>query len=336
MTLSKLSDSDLLEALKTKVKEERDRLVELLKYLAEVERRQMYLARGYPSLFAFCVEELNYSEGETHVRIQAMRLTTALPEMTAEIQAGRLSLSVAAKAQGCFRRSSRMSKPVSREKKMAVVQSLLSLSTREAERKLLAEFPQAALPVEIAKPISDEMTRIEFNANREQLAKFEKLKGLLAHKNFEGRWDKLFEELANIALAKFEKKTGGPIVIQAESSVGSAPAKADAPLLEAPQVNQKRKFYLRKIARLSPEAEAKAFSEWAPRSRHIPAAVRKHVWQRDGGRCQFRDPVTGKKCESEHGIEFDHVVPFAHGGEHTAENLWLLCAAHNKFKSDIL
>ena len=31
----------------------------------------------------------------------------------------------------------------------------------------------------------------------------------------------------------------------------------------------------------------------SPRRRHIPAAVRRHIWQRDGGRCCYRDPLTG-------------------------------------------
>ena len=31
----------------------------------------------------------------------------------------------------------------------------------------------------------------------------------------------------------------------------------------------------------------------SPPRRHIPAAVRRHVWLRDGGRCCYRDPLTG-------------------------------------------
>ena len=37
----------------------------------------------------------------------------------------------------------------------------------------------------------------------------------------------------------------------------------------------------------------------APR-RPIPAAVRRYVWQRDGGRCCYRDPLTGRRCNSSH------------------------------------
>ena len=66
----------------------------------------------------------------------------------------------------------------------------------------------------------------------------------------------------------------------------------------------------------------------APRSRHIPAAVRREVWIRDQGRCQFR-LESGEVCGSTHRLQFDHVHPFALGGESTVSNTRLACAAHN-------
>ena len=40
--------------------------------------------------------------------------------------------------------------------------------------------------------------------------------------------------------------------------------------------------------------------------RAIPAGVRRQVWQRDGGRCSYVDPQTGRRCNSTHLIEIDH------------------------------
>jgi hypothetical protein len=64
------------------------------------------------------------------------------------------------------------------------------------------------------------------------------------------------------------------------------------------------------------------------RSRHIPAHVKREVWLRDGGRCQFR-LENGELCGSTHRLQFDHVRPVALGGGSTADNLRLACAAHN-------
>ena len=54
-------------------------------------------------------------------------------------------------------------------------------------------------------------------------------------------------------------------------------------------------------------------------SRHVPAVVRRDVWQRDEGRCAFIG-ATGR-CAERAFLEFHHVVPFADGGETTTTNL---------------
>ncbi|RPJ65551.1 MAG: hypothetical protein EHM24_21575, partial [Acidobacteria bacterium] len=48
----------------------------------------------------------------------------------------------------------------------------------------------------------------------------------------------------------------------------------------------------------------------ARRSRYIPAAVRRAVWQRDKGACAFVTPG-GRRCAETGGLEFHHAVPFA-------------------------
>jgi 5-methylcytosine-specific restriction endonuclease McrA len=63
-------------------------------------------------------------------------------------------------------------------------------------------------------------------------------------------------------------------------------------------------------------------------SDRIPAHVKRQVWTRDGGRCQW--PVgSGGICGSTLRVEFDHRVPRAWGGPSTVDNVRLLCRAHN-------
>lgn len=64
-------------------------------------------------------------------------------------------------------------------------------------------------------------------------------------------------------------------------------------------------------------------------ARRIPAAVRRAVWERDGGRCTYVSP-DGHRCEEREQLELDHVLPVARGGHATVENLRLLCRAHNR------
>ena len=68
-------------------------------------------------------------------------------------------------------------------------------------------------------------------------------------------------------------------------------------------------------------------------SRHIPAAIRRAVWQRDDGRCAFRGPHG--RCAETGFLEYHHVVPFADGGETSPGNLELRCRSHNEHEANL-
>jgi hypothetical protein len=64
------------------------------------------------------------------------------------------------------------------------------------------------------------------------------------------------------------------------------------------------------------------------RSRHVPAAIRRTVFERDGGRCTYVDE-RGERCRETHRLELHHRQPFGKLGPHTTTNLTLHCPAHN-------
>ena len=57
------------------------------------------------------------------------------------------------------------------------------------------------------------------------------------------------------------------------------------------------------------------------------------VWQRDEGQCAFVGD-SGNRCQAKNGLEYDHVNPVARGGTATADNIRLLCRAHNQYAAD--
>jgi 5-methylcytosine-specific restriction endonuclease McrA len=69
------------------------------------------------------------------------------------------------------------------------------------------------------------------------------------------------------------------------------------------------------------------------KSRHIPAEVKREVWQRDEGRCSFvgRD---GKRCGGTGFLQYHHREPYAEGGEATAGNTALRCGRHNRHEAE--
>jgi hypothetical protein len=134
----------------------------------------------------------------------------------------------------------------------------------------------------------------------------EELKQLLAHQNFEGKMDVLIKQVAAIALKKLK------------------PSQESGPT-QAQQVSEE-------VA--SEETELTSAPEMRKRSRYIPAQERRKVLQRDQSGCTYKDPKSGRVCGSRHGLQFDHIVPFSQGGAHTAQNLTLLCGAHNRFRAE--
>ena len=56
--------------------------------------------------------------------------------------------------------------------------------------------------------------------------------------------------------------------------------------------------------------------------RYIPRAIRKEVWDRDGGQCVC--------CSSRRNLNFDYIQPVALGGNSTEDNLRLLCLHCNQ------
>src|SRR5580700_10207076 len=119
MNLKSLSSSELLERTKSLVADERRVSSDVLLHLREIERRRLFAEAGFSSLFAYCVEELKYSEGAAYRRINAMRLLRECPEVEESIRDGSLSVSSASEVQRFVNQ-----KPCSREEKKKLVESV--------------------------------------------------------------------------------------------------------------------------------------------------------------------------------------------------------------------
>ena len=70
-----------------------------------------------------------------------------------------------------------------------------------------------------------------------------------------------------------------------------------------------------------------------PSSRHIPAAVRSAVRERDGDRCRYVDEQ-GRRCKERARLEFHHQHPFGLGGDHSGDNVRMMCRSHNAYLAE--
>ena len=301
MNLSHLKDQDLLAQVKRLVENERHLLTQVLHHLCEVERRKLFCDLGFSSLFDYAVKELKYSEGQAVRRIRAMRLMKELPEVEEKIASGKLSLTHLSQAQSYFREAQKQPaglltstpthKPMDKTQKLNVLARLENTSTREGEKILLKMQPQAPLPKERERVITDEHTEVRFVMNSSLKRQLEDVRALLGPKGANMNLAELVAAMANLSVETLKAKKFG----KKRTQVGVASPKTP------------------------PSAPTVAPST---RIRYIPRSVQHTVWTRDCGTCV--------KCGSQRNISYDHLKPVALGGASTTQNLQLLCFNCNR------
>ena len=301
-SLSHLADHVLLQDLKSLVIRERGTTAELLAHLAEAEERRLHLLAAYPSMHAYCVGELHFSDNEAFKRIQAARAARRFPAILEAVAEGRLHLS-------------------------AVLQLAPHLTTESANELIAAAThrTKAELALVIARHYSRNTEAIqqvpepvEFLENSEALVSADPL-GPVSEPEPQ-RFDlrvRLYQETHD--LLNYAKALLGHAVPDGDAAL--ILKRALATLVEA---EEKRIFAAH--CRTRPR-------RGEPKSRQVPAGIRRTVWLRDGGRCTFTSE-TGTRCPARTRIEFDHVTPVARGGESTAANLRLCCRAHNQYAAE--
>jgi hypothetical protein len=352
MDIRKLTDDLLLTKTSELAREERRLTLEVLRHLQEIERRRLYAARGYPSLFEYAVRELGYPEGSAQRRISSMRLLKELPELEGKIESGSLSLSVMSQAQSFFRQEE-IREP---EKKREILMGLENHSTREAERKLASQSREPVrLTPEKVRPLSENVSRLELAVDQAFLDQLGELRALLSHSHPGMSIREALAYALELSLSKHRPKAPSPSESPPAPAVGN-PSLGSASATEAgipssysppapavgsanfcsPSVPVQASLARRKAppihTKTSPtQVKVSPSQRKTPASRFIPAAIKRWVWHRDQGQCSYQDPRTGRRCRSRHFLQLDHIHPYALGGRSVPQNLRLLCFAHNQW-----
>jgi hypothetical protein len=106
-----------------------------------------------------------------------------------------------------------------------------------------------------------------------------------------------------------------------------------AEIFERAVTEKLERLEAKRFARTSAPRKTLNVTDTRPTSRHIPAAVRRAVHERDGGRCRFVDDQ-GRRCSERHRLELHHRHPFGMGGDHSPANVSLLCSSHNRLLAE--
>lgn len=326
---ARLSNPDLLRILRALACAEREATVAVVTHLAELDRRRLYLGEGYGSLFSYCTGALRLAEHAAYNRIEAARAVRRLPVLLDELASGALNLStlrllaphldpanlarLLAEARGRSKRE--VEALVARLSPLPDVPSFV--------RKLPAPAPDAppgpgcgevvpgaatpagAAPIPPPAPAT-------IPAHRPVIAP-------LAPERFRVQF--------TVGKETSDKLRRVQDLLRREIPTGDPGAIFDRALTLLLQDIARRK--------LAETANPRPGRPADPRSRHIPAEVRRAVWLRDAGRCAFVGNG-GRRCGERAYLEFHHVEPYGHGGETTMSNLSLRCRAHNAYEADLV
>ncbi len=344
--VSQLSDEALVRRLRETVALDRQATAGMLRLIAEVDRRRLWAHGPYGSIYAWCLGELGMSEDMAAKRIQVARTARRLPEVFAMLGDGRLTLTGAA-----------LLAPYLRQRRHA--SSLLVAATHRTNdqiRKLLAaRFPRPDVPTVVrpllpAAPIAEAQASSS-NPSQTNAARPHGMDGCpISHAaQHVGAPGAPPDEpalpaspvgpaprIAPVSPQAFSyqftlRKAAHEKLEYAKALLGRAVPTGDVTeVLERALDALIEKLEREKLGKRSRTARpGRPASKPVANERHIPDRIKTAVWQRDGGQCTFT-AADGRRCEARARLEFDHVVPLARGGLSTADNLRLMCRAHNQ------
>jgi 5-methylcytosine-specific restriction endonuclease McrA len=295
-------------------------------------------------MFAYCVGHLRLSEDAAYKRIQAARAARQFPALFLALAEGRLHLTAigllaphldsrnaaelmaAATHQGnaeireFLARRFPESVPTTTAASVRPVGARTNPSpvTRPAELDLMQLAPeQVAPPVPQSAPEQVEVERppVAAPAAPGQVAPIQAVE--------------LFRLHVTIGKRTRDKLRYAQALLSHAVPSGDVEQVLDRALDALIEKYEKRKFG----ASTQPPTRLRGWSRQGSQARHVPAPVRRAVWERDQGRCTYVG-VSGHRCGERKLLELDHVDPVARGGQATVERMRLRCRSHNQHEAE--
>jgi hypothetical protein len=323
-SLQSIPDDELLQRLAQLLNDSRRTEADVVTHIGEVEERRLYAREACPSMFVYCTDVLHFSEAEAYLRITVARAARQHPALLGRLADARLHLSGIARLAPYMTAENRdllMDRATHRSKRqiLELIAELFPQADAPARMRKLPlprvrgarswrpaqesashtpelcpdrveqPRPEASVPAALVVPLAPARYKVQFTATAELHDKLERLQALMRSKVPDGDLAAIIEEAVTEKLARLEARRFG--ATKAPRTVVSAVAASSA-------------------------------------SRHIPAAVKRAVSERDGRQCHYQDRH-GRRCPARSGLEYHHRHPFGFGGDNGPDNLVLLCRVHH-------
>jgi len=336
-TIKNLTDDKLIDNLEVLSNKERAITLELLLHLIEVEQREVHIALGYPSLFAYVTEKLRYSVSAAWRRIATARCIQEYPEVYTLLERHEVNLTTVSIFRGIL----------NRENVREVLEVVRGKSRKEVEQFVASHRPRTRVresikPIAVAikaptlelgspiKTVSPSHFRSGSDLSTESTATEEETTPPTYEKRFRFLFSgntefmERYEEAEQLLSSKYPQGVPPEVLFMEALEV----------LLDKKSPKRREARREKRKERQSKASQKKASCKTSKQtSRYIPQPLRDKVLIRDEHRCTFVG-ANGKRCCSTKDLQLDHMEPWALGGETTDENLRVVCRKHNKFLAE--
>jgi hypothetical protein len=324
---------------------------ELIGILQKVDEQQVFLKRGYPSLFSYVTRELELAESVAYTLITVARKSKEVPELKLQIDAGAITLSNARRVAAVL--ASDDPRGNSEWLKKAG-----ELSNRQLEKEIVKSYPQKAA-VERASYVTPERVKLEIGLSEREMLRLRRVQDLLSQckrraVSLEETIQVLTSEYIHkhdpLEKAKRHRVRNALEVAQSSGeSVTELTPSSNEQSVEFGKLSNEQSVEFEQSSRQTSAGIGNSSDESGVERAQspteevgelvtlrvglqrepIPAALLHQVNLRDHRRCTESLP-DGSRCNQSRWIEIHHKTPVSQGGENTLENLTTLCSAHHR------
>ena len=326
--LKTLSDDDLLRRLSELLQQSRRVEAELVAHIGEIDTRRLYASKACPSIYVYCTEVLRLSEAEAYLRITAGRVARRHPVVLEMLRDGRLHLSGIAKLAPHLTESNRervLTRAVHKSKRQ--IETLIAeLAPRPDVPTVMRKLPDRK-PATLPSPPALSIPKPELRPDGVPDGVLTRPAPVPAQRPSEvmeplrpSRYKVQFtaDEELHEKLQRLCALTGSDDL---------------ATVIKAAVTEKLERLESRRYGKTAKPRKGLENADATPSSRYIPAPIKRAVQRRDANRCTYVDAQV-RRCPERNRLEFHHRQPFARGGSHGADNIVLMCRAHNNYLAE--
>jgi hypothetical protein len=347
--LKSLSDDELLRRLSRLLGQFRRVESELIAHIAEVDERRLYAREASASMFAYCTEVLHLSEAEAYLRIAVARASRQHPVLLEMLADGRLHLSGIERLAPHLTPENRedlLARAAHRSKRQ-IEELVAELAPKPDAPSVMRKLPEApGRPARAEVPLGAEL-RPDGVGPSSRLCR-DSVESWDCGSREAGAPGAIASEPARpvpapvvepLAPARYKVQFTASAALHGklkrlkELMRSSVPDGDLAAVIEAAVTEKLERLEARRFAKTKAPRKSVQQTDLAPSSRRIPAAVRRSVYERDQGRCTYVDD-RGRRCSSHERLEFHHQEAYGRGGDHSPENIRLVCRTHNLYLAE--